>query len=314
MNEMPYIVTHVAPDWDAIASVWLLKNYNGMNHDIKFVNTGNPDPEIMANASAVVDTGGVLHPATLRFDHHQLPPQYCNATSAAMQVWEYLDLMHPGKVTHLKPLIELIYHGDTGQRSVDYIASERLGLHAMLDGFDRKRENADMEAYWFGSRLLHALASTLRAREMAKQMLESHTVFRSSDGLLVAVTNAPQEVTEEAFNQGAHVVLFTRSFETPEGTSHAIGVWRNAKATQPHLGNIVQAAADRLLADGMTDSPDANDKTLAIYRELNTWYKHPAGFYSGRGNEKAPCLTPVGVDAGDVAAVLNEAWERLLNI
>ena len=51
------IITHVSPDLDALVSVWLLKRYDGMDEaSIEFVNTGNPDPDLLAKAEAVVDT------------------------------------------------------------------------------------------------------------------------------------------------------------------------------------------------------------------------------------------------------------------
>ena len=53
------IVTHTNPDMDAITGVWLLKRFGGLEDEpVKFVNTGNPDVEMLDKAVAVVDTGG----------------------------------------------------------------------------------------------------------------------------------------------------------------------------------------------------------------------------------------------------------------
>ena len=61
------IVTHTSPDLDAIASVWLLKRFGNMeNEPVGFVNTGNPDQEMLSKAKAVVDTSKVHNEATLR--------------------------------------------------------------------------------------------------------------------------------------------------------------------------------------------------------------------------------------------------------
>src|SRR3972149_4062797 len=56
--EKQIIVSHVSPDWDAITSLWLLQRFGGFaTAAIELVNTGKPDPEILAGAAVVVDTG-----------------------------------------------------------------------------------------------------------------------------------------------------------------------------------------------------------------------------------------------------------------
>ena len=40
-----YLVTHTSPDWDAIGYLWLMRRWGGAERaEIRFVNTGNPDP------------------------------------------------------------------------------------------------------------------------------------------------------------------------------------------------------------------------------------------------------------------------------
>ena len=84
---MQTIVTHVSPDLDAIASAWLLLRYvpNFEGAKVVFVNTGNPDRAILAQADAVVDTGGAYNPYQYWYDHHQM--ENPNETCAAMLVW-----------------------------------------------------------------------------------------------------------------------------------------------------------------------------------------------------------------------------------
>lgn len=88
---MQYGITHVNPDWDAIAGCWLLARYGNLpEHKIEFVNTGNPDAETLEKALFVVDTGRQFVNEKLRFDHHHLPGQMANEICATKQVYDFL--------------------------------------------------------------------------------------------------------------------------------------------------------------------------------------------------------------------------------
>ena len=92
MSQVPLIVTHHAPDLDAVASVWLLKRFD--THKFKdapvaFVNPGDTiskdELKKFDNISEVVhvDTG------LGEFDHHQPDRAKMNICAASL-VMEYL--------------------------------------------------------------------------------------------------------------------------------------------------------------------------------------------------------------------------------
>lgn len=324
---MTIIVTHVSPDWDALAAAWLLKRFaNGFQGaEIVLVNTGNPDPAVLAAADAVVDTGKVFDRSRLRFDHHQWPD---NETSAAEMVWEWVHreerLLH-----HLQPLIELVTAGDLG-RPAARLSRER-GIHAILSAWKARRmpdteilERGFAALDWIegllatGKDLDHAvdsvryhygddLAMHAQAAQEARAALERHTVYRSADGLLVALENAPQVATFAAMEAGARLVVFHSDY--PSIPTVAVGCSRAAEWDVPHVGQIVGRAIECAEYDeaqgfiGFTPAMRAVD-------ELRTFYCHPAGFFGGRGTPKAPDNRPLGVPVAVIAQALDQCWQR----
>ena len=208
------VITHVSPDWDAIGAVWLLKRYSGMaDAEVQFVNTGAPDQEILDNADAVVDTGRIFDPSCQRFDHHHLPGDLANTTCATLQVYDAL----PDAPIAILPLVRLIYAGDTGKPEAN--ESRQRGIHALLS--NKKRQGADdysLLAYGFD--LLDNLSQSLISPDEARRTLAAHTVYRSGDGLLVALKNAPRGATFAAHEAGARLVIFA------DYAKNAIGIMR----------------------------------------------------------------------------------------
>jgi len=294
------IITHTSPDFDAIGSCWLLQRYGGMSDmPIVFVHTGSPDRELLDNAAAVVDTGRALDSANNRFDHHHLPGAMSNETCATYEVWFALLDRNADDVTgghyrslmRIKPLIDLIYAGDTGKPSAN--ESRRLGIHALLSAQKAKRlDNAALLAY--GYTLLDDLAASLIAHAESAASLSKHTVYASADGLVVALKDAPQGATFAAHEHGARLVIFAS--ELP-GT-FARGVMRGGEGTDVHCGDLIE----KIVVDLATP--------IAIGVELDSWFRHEAGFFAGKGTAKAPCADPMTVDIVDIASAIDIAWQR----
>ncbi len=155
----PYMATHQSPDMDAIGGIWLLSRFGGFtNHSVEFVNTGTPDPAILANANAVVATGKIYDVATFRFD--PLPGKTC----AAKQIYDVLR--HHVELEYLEPVINLILAGDSASPEAD--ESQILGLHGLLAGYKKIGLPSDIEVLYFGFSLLDTIESNLRHREIAR--------------------------------------------------------------------------------------------------------------------------------------------------
>ena len=284
------IATHVAPDWDAICSVWLLKRYQPgfADADVVFVNTGSPDPAVLESAAAVVDTGRAWDVTTHRYDHHQFPGAMANERCAAKLVYDtlrgfgYIDGV-------LEPLINLINAGDTGKKEAN--ESRMLGIHALLS--NKKRQGADSYSLLaYGFDILDNLAQSLISQDDALKSLVMHTVYRSEDGLVVALKDAPQGATWAAHDAGVRLVVFA------DYRRNAIGVMRGGEGADVDCGALV---------GWIVDDPTA---PTDLGSELDTWFRHPAGFVALRGSDKAPRDDAILVSLRDVAAALDAAWRR----
>jgi hypothetical protein len=293
------IVTHTNPDFDAITGVWLLKRFGGLeHHSVEFVNTGNPDPEILINAIAVVDTGRIFDPFALRFDHHHLEGQLANDTCAALQVYEYLQSRVD--IEYLESLVNLVFAGDTGRREAN--TSREIGLHAMLSGYKMwfREQNpdallADNLILTYGMGLLDTLEVKLRKQAETRIELEEKVVYRSDDNLVWAIKHGSTGSTFAAYEEGARVVVFEGDpFEVEGGITYSIGLMRAGEWQEPHVGKLAEIVAN---IDEYTD-------------EINTWFKHPAGFFAGRGTAKAPVFEPVEIDLAGLASKVDAAWRR----
>lgn len=291
------LVTHTSPDFDAIGFVWLMYRYDpkAAEFPVFFVNTGNPDRALLDAAYAVGDTGREYDPARRRFDHHHLPGAEANATCATLQCAQWLVLRRPDiDFNPIWPIVELIYAGDTGRPEANQ--SRQTGIHALLSTH-KARGASDITLLDYGIELLNDLAESLIAREHARRTLGEHTIYRSADGLVVALKDAPQSATAAAFEKGARLVLFSSAQATPTGTTYARGILRGGEGADVHVGELVARIA-------------AAHPYRPLGRELDQWYKHEAGFFAGRGTAKAPCATPMDVQLLDIARLVDAFWRR----
>ena len=295
------IITHTSPDWDAIASVWLLQRYGGLGgHEVVFVNTANPDPAQLASAVAVTDTGRTFDPMRLRFDHHHFAGKQANETCATMQVYkQLLATTAPASQTYaalmaIDDLVFLVFNGDTGGNEWGANYSRTVGMHALLSAQKAKRLN-DQALLDFGYGILDLISANLSARAEARRTLAQFQVYVSDDGLVRGLSGAPQGATFAAFEAGARLVVFHS--ETPE--SIAVGLMRGGEGADVHAGEFVQAVIESRWSD---------DDPLAA--ELRSWYRHEAGFFAGRGTAKAPDPRPLSVAVADIAAAIDGVWQR----
>ncbi len=300
------IVSHQNPDWDSITSTWLLSQHGGMKFKFaewRFVNTGNPDKEVLAGGSAVVDTGQVYDLSRLRFDHHHLPPDQANETCATSQVFGYLMDLYPEKVAHLSPLVDLVFAGDTGRKEANF--SRELGLHALLSAFKSKFKEVhgtfapDKEVMDWGFHMLDLMDFRLKAQAGARAELSEKTVYKSDDSKVWAIKYGSVGSGFAAQERGAILTVFEGEpikDQTGQIISCPVGVMRAGENSHPHVGNLIGKVIEKV-----TD-PD-------IKEELASWYRHPAGFFAGRGTAKAMDPRPVKVNLAEVAGLIDRERE-----
>jgi len=289
---MSIISTHLRPDLDAIASVWLLKRFVPAFHNatVEFANTATADANTLARAAAVVDTGGIYDAARWRFDHHQLPGAQSTMTCAARLVWDELR-RHGADVADLAPLIALVHDGDSHHPHA--ATSDTVGLHALLRAYEQ-RDPSDHGVLAFGKVLLDLLAEQLKRTATAVRTLGRAIRYTAADKAFLAVEGG-RELTEAALANGAGVVLFFE--QMPQQHSIAVGLLRRA-GSAVDVGALVGAALQRA------------ETSATVAEELRRWYRHPAGFFSGRGTAKAPDGRALAAPLGEIAAALDAAWHR----
>jgi len=289
------IVLHVSPDWDCLTAAWqLVRFYPEFNDaELIFVNTGNPDPAILADATAVVDTGKVYDRKTLRFDHHQLAGHEAN-TSAAELVYSFLISTGVASVQHLIPLINMVTAGDLGIAADGADWSRKIGIHALLSAHKAARWDDEQLTTWAFD-VLDALNTQLLARHQAQQALVSSMTYQSDDGYFVVLENAPPFATSAAYEHGARMVMFV-NYET-----NTIGIQRATEWSETHVGKLIEHAIQYI---------DKSEEDRAIADELTTWFLHPAGWFAGRGTAKAPREDAVTIDVIRLAQIIDFLWSR----
>jgi hypothetical protein len=299
------IVTHTNPDLDAITGVWLLKRFGGLSEAIvKFVNTGNPDPDsdLLENAIAVVDTGKEYATDELRFDHHQFPGQKANDTCATKMVFTNIVVSNPNKdFRYLQPLIDMIFAGDTGRSEANQ--SREIGLHAIFSGYKAwwSLQNPGMRMpneviYSYGYGLLDVLEIRLRKQAEARAELAEKTVYKSEDGKVWAILYGSVGSSFAAFDEGAQIVVFEGdSVEVEGGYTYPVGIMRGNELQEPNVGGLAVSAS--------IENP-------RVASEVDKWFLHPAGFFAGRGTAKAPVFEPSKINLKDLARAIDKAWLR----
>ncbi len=202
------IITHIFPDLDAIASVWLLKRFDPDFSDanIKLIAAGttyknkpvDSDPDIVH-----ADTGGG------RFDHHQTDERTC----AAELVFNYLKskkLITSKHQSALERLIELIIQVDHFE---DFFwnepASDKydLSLHHLFDHLKLSGQMKDLELIEEGRKLLDAILFGLRQKIKTEIELKEGIEFQSKWGKSLGIETKMSRVSKLGQKMGYPLVV-----------------------------------------------------------------------------------------------------------
>ena len=202
------IVTHIFPDLDAIASVWLLKRFDPEFAEAKleFVPAGgtledkavDSDPDIVHT-----DTGGG------RFDHHHTDERTC----AAEQVFNYLKSRKLVTLKHqsaLERLIEIVIQIDHFE---DFFwpnsAEDRyeLNINHVLNHLKLSGKMKDKDLIREGAKLLDAILFGLRQKIRTEEEIKKGTEFDSKWGRAIGLETQMSRVSKLAQKQGFELVI-----------------------------------------------------------------------------------------------------------
>ena len=204
---MKTIVTHLYPDLDALASVWLIKKYlTGWNDaQIKFVPSGttldDQLPDIDQNIIHV-DTG------LGKFDHHQTN-EYLSATKL---VYKYLigkDLIPSKEIKPIERIVE--YVNATDHFAEVFYTNPDSDLYdfmirQLIDGLKViNREEAKLVEIIF--QLLEAVLIVFKNKVKAEEEIANGFVFKSYLGNSLAIETNNEETIKLALKKGFFLVI-----------------------------------------------------------------------------------------------------------
>lgn len=267
---MRLIVTHRAPDLDAIGSVWMLKNFDAQHFaDAKI---GFVDPGKTISTGQIADLGytlkdfeEIVHTDTGlgQFDHHQSDrgKQHISATSLT---YDHVCTIHPelSEDVALRELVRVITDIDHFAECFWPDANDaRYGfmLHEVLAGLQRAGLHTDETQLNFGMTCLNGVYKQLEEIEKAKQVITRGIEFRTQWGKGLGIETNNDTVIKYAQKAGYAVVI---KKDPDEFHARIKGI--------PVEGLDLTPFADQVMKEDKTGS----------------WYFHPAKTMLLNGSDK----------------------------
>ncbi len=303
LSFMKIIVTHNAPDWDAISSVWLIKRYLPGWRDaiVEFVPAGTRraksqelgdmiDPiEIVGEDEVIhVDTG--LGP----LDHHQTADKtVCGAT----KTWDYIQMQitlagEELKAEHVEAVsrIVAIILADDHFREVfwadpmaDYHEFSLIGL---LEGIKLSHPDQDNFYMDFGMQCLDGMVHTFESRIWSeKEIADKGISFRVKRGRALAFETVNDGVIKLAQKMG--YILVVRK--------------------DPRKGYVRIKARPASGKDDDLDLTAAYEKLQEIDSKA-TWFLHVSKKMLLNGTPKNPKMVPTTLTLEQIIEVLKSIY------
>lgn len=284
------IVTHHAPDLDAIGAAWLLKTFDTQHYaDAKFAFV-NPGEKISSQeiARLQISPKDVTHVDTGlgRFDHHQ-PERGRQHVSAASLVHEYLCQLHPElEQDHaLGILVDFITETDHFEEiywpQADHYRYNFM-LHQLIRGLEFLELHNDDSQLHFGFTCLDGTYANLKQQVKAKDILESKAeYFETRVGKCMAVETRNDDTIKLAQKQGCVIAI----------------------RKDPKEGHIrIKARPDAAL--------DLKDVVVEIDKidHVGTWYYHPSGKMLINGSRKHRDQQPSSLSLQEIITIIHKVY------
>jgi len=267
---MKTIVTHLSPDLDAIASVWLIKKYlpNWNDAQVKFVPSGTT----LDNQSPDSDKD-VIHVDTGlgKFDHHQTN----DYTSATKLVYKYLigrDYIEEKEIKPLEKIIEYVnstdhfaevFYSDPEADRYDFM------IRQLVDGLKviNRDEAKLMEIIFL---LLESALIVFKNKVNAEEEINRGFVFKSYLGRSLALESKNEEAVKLALKKGFTLVIrrhpevgFTRIKTIPEKKYSLRPIYEKILEVDKK-GSWFFHISGHMLLNGSSGNPKLIPTTLSI--------------------------------------------------
>ncbi len=265
---MKTIVTHIGPDLDAIASVWLIKTFfpNWEEATIAFVPAGttlhNAPPDADPNIIHV-DTGFGT------FDHHQTNENIC----AAMLVYEEVKSYH-GEDKALERLVNVV-------NDVDHFAEVfypnptadywHFHLAAIIDGWRLIYHDDPQKIMSLGMEALDSVYKTIQNRIWAeRELVEKGIPFETIFGKTLGAETTNDDVIHLAQKSGYHLVIrkdpkksYVRIKSLPTPSIDLTSLYERLKERDPDATWFLHASKHMIL-NGSTKNPTMKPTKLSL--------------------------------------------------
>ncbi len=201
------LVTHINPDPDAIASVWLFRRFDPQFNDasVAFVSAGK------TYKNQVVDSDSdIVHVDTGmgRFDHHQTSERTCAAKIVLEYLQEKFDYLRNN--IPLERLVEVILGGDhfdecywPDPNNDRYV----FMFGEMLNGLKRNNIVTDQGLIDLGSTCLDGILMSMKIKYDAEMELDKGIEFGTKWGKGLAIESKNDDVLPIAQKNGYLVVI-----------------------------------------------------------------------------------------------------------
>lgn len=267
---MKIIVTHLSPDLDAIASVWLIKKYlpDWNDAQIKFVPSGttldNQLPDTDKNVIHV-DTG------LGKFDHHQIN----DYTSATKLVFKYLvgrEYVEEREIKALEKIIEYVNSTDHFAEVFYYEPdADRYDfmIRQLVDGLKViNREETKLIEIIF--QLLEAVLIVFKNKVSAEEEIVNGFVFQSYLGKSLAIESKNEEAVKLALKKGFTLVIrrhpevgFTRIKTLPDKKYTLKPIYEKI-LIKDKVGSWFFHISGHMLLNGSSGNPKLIPTTLSL--------------------------------------------------
>ncbi len=282
LMERQIIITHHAPDIDAIGAVWILKRFDPQKYADAKLGFVNPGETISLDAAK--ELGFELHNTTHvdtglgRFDHHQadkgmqrlsatmLVQEYVSSKNLSLETDEALHIIseYITEIDHF----EEIYWPDAGSYRYEFM------IHELIRGIEFVDPHNDESQIQFGLTCLDSAYAILTQQVKAKEIIaEKGDEFFIDEVKCLALETRNDDTIKIAQKQGFELVI------------------RKDKK----LGNI----RIKVRPDSKINLEPLHEAIKAVDKKA-TWYYHPSGKMLLNGTKKHHNQIPSKLSLGEV--------------
>jgi hypothetical protein len=221
----PVIVTHHAPDLDAIGAVWLLKKFYAQEYAaarVEFVDPGDRLSARRMDQLGLTDED-VIHVDTGlgEFDHHQPERGHQHICATSLVYENLICQVHPERKTDkaLQAISDIVTDIDHfGELFWPESSHNRYAfmVHEILHGLEQEQYHDDDSLLQFGMTCLSGVYRNLSTKLKAEDIIaEDGISFEISTGKALAVETGNDDVLKLGQRQG-----FTLVFRKDSKTGH----------------------------------------------------------------------------------------------